>query len=116
MEACDVHGIPYEILTAAEINRRFPGYRFPDEFSPKVRHDEPGVITMANRGPNTNGSQFLIMHRAAPHMDDRNSAFGRVVEGMEVVLNMTPRDLEWDWPPPETAGDLLYTIEIEELD
>ena len=91
-----------------------PGYRISDQFSPHVRHDAPGVLTMANRGPNTNGSQFLIMHTAMPHMDDRNSAFGWVIEGMEVVLGMTLRDPEWDWPPPEGPGDLLYTVEIEE--
>ena len=91
-----------------------PGYRFADEFSPNVRHDAPGVITMANRGPNFNGSQFIIQHAPTPHLDDRNSAFGRVVEGLDVVMNLTPRDPDWDWPPPEEPGDKLYTIEIQE--
>ena len=81
-----------------------PGYRFADEFSPNVRHDASGVITMANRGPNTNGSQFLILHTASPHLDGRNLAFGRVIEGLDVVLSLTPRDLECDWPPPSEPG------------
>ena len=91
-----------------------PGYRFADEFNANVRHDSPGVITMANRGPNANGSQFIIQHIPTPHLDDRNAAFGRVIEGLDVVLNLTPRDPDWDWPPPEQPGDKLFTVEIQE--
>lgn len=87
-----------------------PGYKFRDEFDASLRHDKPGILSMANAGPNTNGSQFFITHVATPWLDNRHSVFGEVIEGLDVLMSIPARDPQLRGAPAVT----LNTIEIIE--
>lgn len=87
-----------------------PGYTIPDEFSPKLKHDGPGVLSMANAGPNTGGSQFFVTFDASPWLDGKHAVFGKVSSGLEIVRTISPRD-------PATAkapGERIDEITIKE--
>lgn len=89
-----------------------PGYSFDDEFDPILRFDGAGYLAMANSGPNTNGSQFFITFAPLGYLNGRHAVFGKVIEGMDVALSLTLRDPQ---EAPDFLGDLLITVEIEEV-
>ena len=89
-----------------------PGYTFEDEFSPSLRHDGPGVVSMANRGPNTNGSQFFITLAATSWLDGKHTIFGRITEGMPIVERIAGVDRDGQDRPRK---DIVMTnVRIEE--
>jgi cyclophilin family peptidyl-prolyl cis-trans isomerase len=88
-----------------------PGYRFNDEAGAlALKHDGPGILSMANAGPNTNGSQIFITYTATPHLNGKHAVFGRVTQGLDVLRAIAPRDPMRATQP----GDVIRTITITE--
>ncbi|MFZ2097029.1 MAG: peptidylprolyl isomerase [Anaerolineales bacterium] len=89
-----------------------PGYAFKNEISPDLKFDGPGVVGMANAGADSNGSQFFITYAAQPTLDDGYTIFGHVIQGMDVVTNLTPRDPSQGTDLP--SGDKILSVIIQE--
>lgn len=88
-----------------------PGYTFEDEFDPDLQFNRPGLLAMANRGPDTNGGQFFLTYAPTPHLNGLHTIFGEVVEGAEILNRLRPRDPQTN---PDYEGDGLLSVEIIE--
>ncbi|EMA36614.1 peptidylprolyl isomerase [Halococcus hamelinensis] len=95
-----------------ETGRGGPGYSFDDEFHDELRHDSAGTLSMANSGPDTNGSQFFITLDAQPHLDDRHAVFGQVTDGMDVVREIGTVDTNANDQPQEEV--VLESVEVHD--
>jgi len=91
-----------------------PGYRFDDEFHDELRHDGPGVLSMANAGPDTNGSQFFITLEAQPTLDGRHAVFGAVTDGMTIVREIGAVETDADDRPLESV--VLESVSVDRGD